>query len=117
MYNFVIQVNFPKLHLRVAAPSNPPDRTLNTNIPPSSGNLRETAQNHSPDGFGYLEVLLWCTCYLTIALRLLVVTKWPFTWEFVYRIKHTYRKGNSLYTHSNLYAAVAFKFNIINLNI
>ena len=51
-----IQVNLPKRHLRVTATSDIrqlselPIEIFNTKLPPSSGNLREAAQNHSPDG-------------------------------------------------------------------
>ena len=51
-----LQVNLPKRHLRVTATSDIrqlselPIEIFNTKLPPSSGNLREAAQNHSPDG-------------------------------------------------------------------
>ena len=55
--NRLIQVNLPKRHLRVTATSDIrqlselPIEIFNTKLPPSSGNLREAAQNHSPDGY------------------------------------------------------------------
>ena len=55
-YQVLIQVNLPKRHLRVTATSDIrqlselPIEIFNTKLPPSSGNLREAAQNHSPDG-------------------------------------------------------------------
>ena len=51
----LIKVYLPKRHLRVKATSDIrqlselPIDIFNTKLPPSRGNLREEAQNHSPD--------------------------------------------------------------------
>ena len=78
---YVVQVNLPKRHLRVTATSDIrqlselPIDIFNTKLPPSSGNLREAAQNHSPDGcrFGRFT----CICKYKREMRVLYGPKLP----------------------------------------